>query len=242
MQKTRTSKRTGVATTFKGAIISFDSNKEIKAHTLITSKSKNQRDLILIIVMIAGFLIKSMFKYDFLKHESVIMSFLWSGLWEILFTGGMILLFWWLINRRKLSQEVKLESNEFNKRYKVESEDQIEARYLITPSFMERFMNLTTEFGTKDIQCAFFGSRILFAISTNKNLFELGSIYKPLTNPQNVKLFDEIISIIDMIDHFKLDKKNRTMILYGFRILFRRYRYINKKVCLANKNNTNRKL
>lgn len=194
-------------TIFNGAIISFDCNKRIGAHTLITSKSINRRVLLVIILIFAGImlLVGGYLFYTLLTTKEMILD---SKLIDALMTAGFILLIWWLvITNRKLSQEIKLEFDEFNKRYKIESEDQIEARYLITTAFIERFMNLTTEFGTKDIQCAFFDGRVLFAISTNRNLFELGSIYKPLTNPQNVKLFDELISIIDMIDYFKLDEK-----------------------------------
>lgn len=72
---------------------------------------------------------------------------------------------------------------------------------------MERFLNLTTSFGTQKSKCAFFDNRIMFAISTRRNLFEFGSLYAPVTNLNNVGFFRELMSILDMIDYFKLDEK-----------------------------------
>ena len=104
--------------------------------------------------------------------------------------------------------EVKLEDPKFAKRFNVYSSDQVEARYLVTPSFMERFQNLNTAFGAKKAKCSFYDDKIMFAISTNKNLFEVGSIWRSLEDPKTLnQLFDELYSIYSMIDYFKLDQK-----------------------------------
>ena len=47
----------------------------------------------------------------------------------------------------------------------------------------------------------------MFAISSHKNLFEFGSLFKPLDDPKNIKFFNELFSVLDMIDYFKLDEK-----------------------------------
>lgn len=94
----------------------------------------------------------------------------------------------------------------FSKLFNVESEDEVESRYLITPAFMERFLNLTTAFGTNKAKCSFYDNKITFAISTRRNLFEFDSLFKSLTNIKNIKFFKELMSVIDMIDYFKLDK------------------------------------
>ena len=53
----------------------------------------------------------------------------------------------------------------------------------------------------------FCGNTVMFAISTNKNIFEIGRLNKTLLN-QDVfkKLFAEISAIYDIIDYFNLDK------------------------------------
>ena len=48
----------------------------------------------------------------------------------------------------------------------------------------------------------------MFAISTKKNLFEIGYINRNLLEPKNFKnLFDEINAIYDIIEYFNSDKK-----------------------------------
>lgn len=48
----------------------------------------------------------------------------------------------------------------------------------------------------------------MFAISTNKNLFEVRSLFKSLEKPGAVNQFyNELVSIYSMIDYFKLDEK-----------------------------------
>ena len=105
-------------------------------------------------------------------------------------------------------ENVKLEDVEFDKRFQVASEDQLEARYLVTPAFMGRLKDLQTSFGTNKVKCSFFNNKIMFAISTNEDLFEVGNLFVPLSNSkQMTKFFNEMTSILEMVDHFKLDQK-----------------------------------
>lgn len=104
---------------------------------------------------------------------------------------------------------MKLEDSDFNKKYIVTTEDQIEGRYLITTGFMDRFKNLQTAFGTKNIKCAFFDNKVMFALHTNKDFFELSEgLFHSLKHPKRVKSFyEETTAIYDIIDYFKLDEK-----------------------------------
>ena len=103
--------------------------------------------------------------------------------------------------------EVNLEDPVFEKKFNVYSSDQVEARYLITTAFMERFNNLNTAFGAKKAKCSFFDNTIMFAISTHKNLFEIGNLFMRLDDPNRItKFFNEIASILILVDYFKLDE------------------------------------
>ena len=111
--------------------------------------------------------------------------------------------------KEPLREKLILEDVDFNSQYSVYSEDQIEGRYIVTSSFMERFLNLKTAFKTKQIKCSFYDNKIMFAISTLKDCFEIGSLFKPLTDTKSIeKFFNEIISIYLIIDNFKLDEQN----------------------------------
>ena len=113
-----------------------------------------------------------------------------------------------LFKNRKKGVNIKLEDVDFMKQYKVISNDEIEARYLITPSFMERFAKLVTVFKSYKSECSFYNDKLMIAIDTSKDLFEIGSLKKPLTDIETVApCYRELKSIFDMIDYFKLDQK-----------------------------------
>ena len=47
----------------------------------------------------------------------------------------------------------------------------------------------------------------MFAISTNKDLFEVGSLFASLDKSRQVNnFFNELTSILNLVDHFKLDQ------------------------------------
>lgn len=185
-----------VSNVFKGIIILIDSNKEIKAHTKIQPKMDKKTEIIctLLLVFLWGSLL-----YYAISSESYFISciFLFSG------TISIISLF------SHSNKEMNLEDPDFNKKYIVTTKDQIEGRYLITTGFMDRFKNLQTAFGTKNVKCAFFDNKIMFALHTNKDFFELsGGLFHSLKHPKQVKSFyEETTAIYDIIDYFKLDEK-----------------------------------
>lgn len=101
-----------------------------------------------------------------------------------------------------------LEDVEFEKKFDVFTNDEVDARYLITPSFMERLNNMKTAFKANSVSCAFYGDLLLVALSTNKDLFSICSLVKPVDDEQQYfQMYEEIVSIIKLIDHFKLDQK-----------------------------------
>lgn len=102
----------------------------------------------------------------------------------------------------------ELEDAEFNKKFDVYTNDEVDARYLITPSFMERLKNMKTAFKANSISCAFFGDLLIIALSTNKDLFSLCSLLKKMDDSkQYFQMYEEILSIVKLIDHFKLNQK-----------------------------------
>ena len=102
-------------------------------------------------------------------------------------------------------EEVKLEDTEFSKKFHVRSQDQVEARYLITTAFMERFKNIQHAFEAKTISCSFKDNTLLLAIPVKKDLFSLGDLNKPVTDTQQYEIFlKELISIFELIEELKL--------------------------------------
>lgn len=116
---------------------------------------------------------------------------------------------------RSLNLEpVILEDPKFCRDYNVYSSDQIEARYLITPSLMERFRKLKVAFKTTDIACAFFKNKVIFALDNeglsglSKNLFEIDAYSAFTDDREAINIFyNELTSVLDMAAYFKLDEK-----------------------------------
>lgn len=105
-------------------------------------------------------------------------------------------------------EEVKLEDVDFHKHFKVYSTDQIESRYLLTTSFMERFKDIMKAFNTNKIYCSFYEDYVYIAPWSNKDLFCLAHLSKTLIDEEQYDvLFNEFASILALVDHFKLDKK-----------------------------------
>jgi hypothetical protein len=71
---------------------------------------------------------------------------------------------------------VSLESPEFERLFVIHSTDQVEARYILSPSLMERLVELRNEVGA-GLAVSFASSYIFIAIPTRKNHFEPPSIW-----------------------------------------------------------------
>nr|WP_275659013.1 DUF3137 domain-containing protein [Shewanella sp. Isolate11] len=100
---------------------------------------------------------------------------------------------------------VKLEDPRFEKQFDVFSTDQIEARYLLTVSFMERLQQLAKLFNNK-IQCAFYADSLLIMLASRENRFELGSIFNPATFEYEFSQINrEMKQLFAIIEVLKLD-------------------------------------
>ena len=185
---------------FDGVIIIVESNKYIKNKTIVTTKNdintRNSNPLlwITILLIIYG---------TYIIFETPI------AIIATVFIIGLVILY--SIHEKKTKEKlskITLEDPEFNKKYNMYSSDQIEGRYLVTTAFMERFKNMHTAFGSNKAKCAFFDDKIMFSISTTKNLFEIGNIFTPLGNKRQINIFlEEISSIYAIIDYFKLTEE-----------------------------------
>ena len=105
-------------------------------------------------------------------------------------------------------KNVKLEDPNFEKMFEIYSDDQVEARYLLTVTFMERLNELAEIFGGKSIQCCFFKSELFIMIPLKKDMFEPGSIFEPEDFVDDSKsLLKELNLIFSIVDVLKLNMK-----------------------------------
>jgi len=110
---------------------------------------------------------------------------------------------WWRMgNKMKGLEKVKLASAELDRAFTVYSNDQVEARYLITPDKMERMIKLEQFFEGGKLRGVFEGDHLTIALEADDQ-FEGGSIFKPLVDPVRFKQgLHEMGLICDLIDGF----------------------------------------
>ncbi len=97
-------------------------------------------------------------------------------------------------------QRVKLEDPVFEKAFEVYSTDQIEARFILTPDFMERLIALEQTFKGRQVRCAFSGG-CMFLACEGKNLLEPGSMYRSMDDLGRVReMLEDFAAIFLLID------------------------------------------
>lgn len=103
--------------------------------------------------------------------------------------------------------KVKLEDVEFDKKFLVFSQDQVEARYLFTTSFMQRFKNIKMAFKAQYMRAEFKDGELVIFIRTNKNLFNIAKLAEGVTYQAFLELFEEVYSVISLVEQLKLNQK-----------------------------------
>ena len=94
----------------------------------------------------------------------------------------------------------------FEKAFEVYGTDQVMARYLLTPSFMERLLKLERVLKGKNVRCVFdeklgegAGRGELLIVAETGNKFEAGSMFNPLTDHGRIASLHGEFSMIDDI-------------------------------------------
>ena len=105
-------------------------------------------------------------------------------------------------------ERVTLEDPEFNNLYEIFSDNQVEARYILTPSFMQRLKDIEDVFQAENIYCVIKDKYITLFIENNEDFFEVGNIGDTLYDKGKFcQTYNELVSIFNLIHYFKLDKK-----------------------------------
>lgn len=101
---------------------------------------------------------------------------------------------------------VKLEDVEFEKRFVVYADDQIEARYILSPALMERIKGIQTK-TNKRIALSFVGSKINIAIPYSKDLFE-PTLFRTIKKFKSIAdYFEELVMMIELVEDLNLNTR-----------------------------------
>ena len=80
-----------------------------------------------------------------------------------------------------------------------------EARYLIDPVMIEKMKKLSELYETKGLSAAFYDSRLLILMKSNKNYFEPASIHVKATDEQTLlRMKREVGQIMTLVDYLAL--------------------------------------
>ena len=100
-------------------------------------------------------------------------------------------------------EKVKLESLEFENKFIVYSSDQVEARYILTPSFMERLVNLQDLMGDRT-SYSFVDTNVYVAIPISDELFE-PSVFSENDYNRLGDYYNTVHIVFDIIDELNLN-------------------------------------
>lgn len=113
-----------------------------------------------------------------------------------------------LSNILKVGEKVTLEDPEFEKKYKVFSTDQIQARYLLTPKFMQRMLDFSKRLGNNNLQLAFHDGKIFISLERVRNYFEGGNLQ--YHNPDYIrKNITDLTIVYYLIDQLNLTQETK---------------------------------
>jgi hypothetical protein len=103
-------------------------------------------------------------------------------------------------------QLIKLEDPEFESHFVVYGNDQIQARYILSTSLMERILEFKKKTGRK-IYLSFVGSKVFVAVSYTKSLFE-PRIFRTLLDFEPIlEYFEDLQLAIGIVDDLNLNTR-----------------------------------
>lgn len=102
-------------------------------------------------------------------------------------------------------QRVELENSEFEKCFNVLSGDQVEARYILTPSLMTRILDYKEK--TKaNVSISFIDNRLYCTVPNFKNLFEV-PFFKPIDFECILSALEPVMLYTDLVEDLNLNLK-----------------------------------
>jgi len=102
---------------------------------------------------------------------------------------------------------VKLEDPEFEKNFAVYSTDQVEARYILSTSLMQRILEFKKD-AASTISLSFIDSHVYIAIPINKNLFEAPSFFKSIDNYRQLATYHGYITMcVEIVETLDLNTR-----------------------------------
>jgi len=107
-----------------------------------------------------------------------------------------------LINRKT---QVSLEHPDFEERFNTYSDDQVEARYILSTAMMERIVQLQAKW-KDELRLSFIKDHVFIAINHKENLFE-PNMKQEINQDQIKRIHEEVEMCLDVIDVLDLNTR-----------------------------------
>lgn len=104
-------------------------------------------------------------------------------------------------------ERVRLVSPAFERRFDAMSTDQIEARVILNPAFMERFMEIGRILDARWMEVSFHGDEIVFAVQRFKNLFEAPPLWTPVTESSLRRTLCDLDSFLKITEALRRNRQ-----------------------------------
>lgn len=101
---------------------------------------------------------------------------------------------------------IKLEDVEFEKAFVVYGDDQVEARYILTPALMQRMLELRRKVGGR-VYFSFTGSQVHVAIPSNKNHFEPRLSRSLMLDHSAEEYYQDLVLVTGIIEDMNLNTR-----------------------------------
>jgi len=113
---------------------------------------------------------------------------------------------WLQSNNTTRNELVKMDNPDFEKEFVVYSTDQIEARYILTPSLMQKLLNYKRK--TKHpLYISFIGGKIYMAIEYNDDMFEASVFHSLLEYKIAMQYVATLHLAVGIVEELKLNQK-----------------------------------
>jgi hypothetical protein len=102
---------------------------------------------------------------------------------------------------------VELEDPAFNQLYNCYADDDVTARYILSPSLMQRIVDFREKYPSNAIAISFVDEKLFVAVSHRKQLFE-AKIASTLLNPHLIRsYFEDIKLAVDIVEDLNLNTR-----------------------------------
>ena len=109
------------------------------------------------------------------------------------------------LNTKFLGEKEQMDDVFFSKEFRVFADDKVEARYLLTPAFMQRLRELKEKFaGKMGVSAAFMDDKFYLFLNGAKNKFETTLFSPPPSLEDAAGIKNEISELLRVIDELSL--------------------------------------